>query len=147
MSMSVSVSDPPAAASEQTAELGWVSVSGPDGDRQLSQARAWHEDGVYTLRSTEFDVIAEDEDFDRAIDVFVAWLIDYAALLAERVDSSKATEDEARTFAVLSARLFPLLREAEQEQRRHIRRRRAPGTGHWRHQETQASGSARLSAA
>jgi len=145
--MSGSVSDHPVAASEQAAELGWVFVSGPDGDRQLSQATAWHEDGVYTLRSAEFDVIAEDEDFDVAIDIFVAWLIDYAALLAERVDSRKATEDEARTFAVLSARLFPLLREAEQEKRRHIRRRRAPSTGHWRHQETQANGSARLSVA
>jgi hypothetical protein len=145
--MSVSVSEPPVAAGEQAAELGWVFISGPGGDRRLSQARAWHEDGVYTLRSTEFDVIAEDEDFGVAIDVFVAWLIDYAALLAERVDSGKATEDEAHTFAVLSARLFPLLREAEREQRRHIRRRRAPSTGHWRHQETQANGSARLSAA
>jgi len=147
MSVSASVSDLPVAASEQVAELGWIFVSGPGGDQQLSQARAWREDGVYTLRSSEFDVIAEDEDFDVAIDVFVAWLIDYAALLAERVDSRKATEDEARIFAVLSARLFPLLREAEQERRRHVRRRRAPGTGHWRHQETRASGSARLSAA
>jgi hypothetical protein len=147
MSMSVSVSDPPVAESEQTAELGWVFTSGPDGGRQLSQARAWHEDGVYTLRSTEFDVIAEDEDFDRAIDAFVAWLIDHATLLADLVDAGKATDEEARTFVVLSARLFPLLRTAEQEHRRHIRRRRAPGAGHWRHQETQASGSARLSAA
>lgn len=36
----------------------------PRRDRELSEARAWREDGVYTLRSTEFDVIAEDEDFD-----------------------------------------------------------------------------------
>jgi len=143
----MSVDAMPAATSEQAAELGCVFVSGPDGDHELSEARAWCEDGVYTLRSTEFDVIAEDEDFDVAIDVFVAWLIDYAALLAERVDSGKATEDEARTFAVLSARLFPLLREAEQERRRHSRRRRMPSSRHWRHQGTQASSSARLSAA
>jgi hypothetical protein len=143
----MSVDAMPAATSEQAAELGCIFVSSPDGDHQLSEARAWREDGVYTLRSTEFDVIAEDEDFDVAIDVFVAWLIDYGALLAERVDSGKATEDEGRTFAVLSARLFPLLREAEQERRRHIRRRRMPSSGHWRHQGTQASSSARLSAA
>jgi hypothetical protein len=143
----MSVDAMPVATREQAAELGCVFVSGPDGEHQLSEARAWREKGVYTLRSTEFDVIAEDEDFDRAIDVFVVWLIDYAALLAERVDAGKATEDEARTFAVLSARLFPLLREAQQERRRHIRRRRAPSSGHWRHQGTQASSSARLSAA
>lgn len=138
---------PPAATSEQSAEQGWVFVSGPDGDCKLSEARAWLEDGVYVLRSTEFDVIAEDEDFDRTIDVFVTWLLDHAALLAELVDTGKATEDEAATFAVLSARLFPLLRASEAERRRHIRRRRAPSSGHWRHHETPASSSSRLSAA
>jgi hypothetical protein len=142
----MSVDAMPVATSEEAAETGCVFVSGPDGDHQLSEARAWREEGVYTVRSTEFDVIAEDEDFDRAIDVFVAWLIDYAALLAERVDAGKATEDESRTFAVLSARLFPLLREAEQERRRHVRRRRVPSSGRWRHQGTPASSSARLSA-
>jgi hypothetical protein len=145
--MTAPASIPPAATSESAAELGCIVVSSPAGDQMLSEARSWREGGVYTLRSTEFDVIAEDEDFDRAIDVFVAWLIDHAALLAELVDSEKATEEEAKTFAVLSARLFPLLQAAEQERRQHVRRRRAPSVGRWRHQGTQANSSARLSAA
>jgi hypothetical protein len=138
---------PPDASSEQSAELGFVFVSGPEGDYKLSEASAWREDDVYVLRSTEFDVIAEDEDFDRAIDIFVTWLLDHAALLAELVDTGKATEDEAATFAILSARLFPLLRASEAERRQHIRRRRAPSSGHWRHHGTQAGNSSRLSAA
>ena len=141
-------SAPPTATSEETAEHGGVFATGPRGDQMLSHADAWREDDVYVIRSSEFDVIAEHEDFQQAIDDFVVWLMDRAALLAELVSAGEATEDEQRAFAVLSARVFPLLRAAdEQERRRHMRKRRATSTATWRHQGTQASSSARLSRA
>jgi hypothetical protein len=141
-------SAPPTATSEETAEHGCVFAKGPRGDHMLSHADAWREGNTYVVRSTEFDVLAEDEDFGRAVDTFVTWLIDRAGLLAELVGAGEATEDEERRFAVLSARLFPLLHATEgQERRRHIRRRRTTTTARWRHQGTQASSSARLSRA
>jgi hypothetical protein len=141
-------SAPPTAISEETAEHGCVLASASHGGVRhlLSHADAWREGGVYVIRSSEFDVIAEHENFDQALDMFVTWLIDRAGQFAELVGGGEATEDERQTFAVLSARVFPLLHAAEQQQRRlHIRRRRA--TGVWRHQGTQASSSGRLSTA
>lgn len=138
---------PPTATSEDSADHGCVFAGVSQGaPHLLARADAWREDGTYVIRSTQFDVIAVDEDFDRALDTFVTWLFDRAAQLAELVGGGEATEDEERTFAALSARVFPLLREIELRERRlHIRRRRA--TSSWRHHGTQASSSGQLSAA
>lgn len=141
-------SPPPTATSEETAERGCVLASAaPGGRRQLlSHADAWREGDLYVIRSTEFDVMAEHERFDHALDMFVTWLIDHGAQLAELIDAGDATGDERETFALLSARVFGLLQEAEQHERRlHLRRRRR--TGIWRHHETQAGNSGRLSTA
>lgn len=140
--------DHPTATSERTADEGCVTVAGPHRDFHLANALAWLEGNVYVLKSTEFDVLSEDEDFDAALDVFVARLIEYGSMLHELVDAGTATEDEAREFATLSARLFPVLqamREEERTKRRPRGRQRGAGSGHWRHRGTPASGSARLS--
>jgi len=142
--------EPPTAASERTAEEGCVSISGPHGDVYLADALGWREGDVYVLKSPEFGVLSEDEDFAAALDVFVARLFEYGSMLHELVDAGTATEDEAQEFGVLSTRLFPLLqamRADESAKRRPQGRRRGPGSGHWRHRGTQASGSARLSVA
>jgi len=137
---------PPTATSEDNADHGCVFAGVSQGAHLLARADAWREDGTYVIRSTQFDVIAEDDDFGRALDTFVTWLLDRAAQLAELVGNGEATDDEERTFAALSARVFPLLREIEMRERRlHIRRRRATST--WRHHGTQASSSGQLSAA
>lgn len=135
---------PPTATSENSADRGCVFAGVSQGSPHLlARADAWREGDTYVIRSTQFDVIAEDEDFGRALDTFVTWLFDRATQLAELVDDGKATEDEGHTFAELSARVFPLLREIEMQERRlHIRRRRATST--WRHHGTQASSSGPL---
>ncbi len=140
--------DHPTATSERTADEGCVSITGPHRDFHLANALGWREGDVYVLKSTEFDVLAEDEDFDAALDVFVARLVEYGSMLHELVDAETATEDEAREFATLSARLFPMLqtmREKERAKRRPRGRQRGSGSGHWRHRGTPASGSTRLS--
>lgn len=140
-------SAPPTATTEETADYGCVLGMIGDYRQLLSHADAWHEEGVYIVRSTEFDVMAEHEDFDQALDKFVTWLFDYADRLAELVSAEKATDDEHTTFTTLSARLLPLAHEAERhrEDQRHTQRRRRANI--WRHQETPASSSGRLSAA
>ncbi len=144
--------EPPTATSEQTAEEGCVSVSGPHRDFYLSDALAWLEGDVYVLKSMEFDVLAEDENFDAALDTFISRLFDYTSMLQELVDAKTATEDEADEFAALSMRFFPLAQAIHDEEsakraRRPRGRRRGSGSGHWRHRETPASGSTRLSVA
>lgn len=141
----------PTATSERTADEGCVSITGPHRDFHLTDALGWREGGVYVLKSPEFGVLAEDEDFDAALEVFVARLLEYGTMLYELVEAGTATEDEAQEFATLSTRLFPLLqamREGENAKRRpRGGRRRGSGSGHWRHRGTPASASAQLSRA
>lgn len=141
---------PPTATSEESADAGCIFVSGPHRDYVLSEAVGWREDGTFVLRSTEFDVMAEDEDFEAALDVFISRLVDYSILLYELVETKDATEEEVQAFRTLSGRFLPLVRAAEGDRKKRRRprsRRRGSGSGHWRHRGTPASGSARLSAA
>jgi hypothetical protein len=127
----------PTATTQDTADEGSVFVSGPHRDYVLSDALGWREGDIFVLRSSEFDIMAEDEDFESALTVFIA-----------RLEAGDATEDEAETFRVLSGRLAPLAQAAQQDTtRRRPQRRRGSGSGHWRHRGTQASGSVPLSAA
>lgn len=135
--------------SETSADLGCVFVRGPHRDYQLSDALAWREGDLYVLRSTEFDVMAEDEDFDAAVDTFIARLTDYAIMLYELVETGDATTDEHELFHTLAGRLLPIGRDMDASERRRrprARRRRGSRSGHWRHCGTRASGSAQLSA-
>lgn len=141
---------PPTATSEESAEAGSVVVSGPHRDYVLSDAVAWRDGNTFVVRSSEFDVMAEDEDFGVALDLFIGRLADYSILLYELVEAKDATDEEEEAFRTLSGRFVPLVRAAEgdgKKRRRPRSRRRGSGSGHWRHRGTQASGSARLSAA
>jgi hypothetical protein len=140
--------EPPTATSQESAEAGCVFISGPHRDYVLSDALGWREDDTYVLRSTEFDVMAEDEDFGTALDTFIARLADYSVLLYELVEAKDATEEEEQAFRTLSGRFLPLVQavQGSGEKRRPRSRRRGSGSGHWRHRGTPASGSARLSA-
>jgi hypothetical protein len=140
--------EPPTATTQDAADAGCVFVSGPHRDYVLSDAFGWREGDVFVLRSSEFDIMAEDEDFESALAVFIARLADYTIMLYELVEAGDATEEETETFRVLSGRLAPLAQAAQQDtKRRRPQRRRGSGSGHWRHRGTQASGSAPLSAA
>jgi hypothetical protein len=140
--------EPPTANSQESAEAGSVFVSGPHRDYVLSDAMGWREGDTYILRSSEFDVMAEDEDFEAVLDLFIARLADYSIMLYELVEAGDATEEETQAFRTLSGRFLPLVQAAKQDrQRRRPRsRRRGSGSGHWRHRGTPASGSAQLSA-
>lgn len=139
----------PTATSEQAADEGCVLVQGPHRDYVLSNAIAWREGATYVIRSSEFDVLAEDEDFNEALDVFICRLLDYTSLLHEQVEAEQATPEESKAFAELATRFFPLVQATQQERdrpkRRWPSRRRGSGSGHWRHRGTQVSGSPRLS--
>jgi len=139
----------PTATSEEAADEGCVLVQGPHRDYVLSDAVAWREGATYVVRSTEFDVLAEDEDFKEALDVFICRLIDYTSLLHEQVETKQATPDESSTFTELAERFFPLVQAMQQDRAKpRLRwppRRRGSRSGHWRHRGTPVSGSARLS--
>lgn len=140
----------PTATTQDAADAGCVFVSGPHRDYVLSDAFGWREGDVFVLRSGEFDIMAEDEDFESALAVFIRRVFEYATMLYELVEAGDATEEEAETFRVLSGRIAPLAQAAQQEQdakRRRPKRRRESGSGHWRHHGTPASGSVPLSAA
>jgi hypothetical protein len=139
----------PTATTQDAPDAGSVFVSGPHRDYLLSETIGWREGDVFVLRSSEFDIMAEDEDFESALTVLIARLIDFATMLYELVESGDATEDEAEAFRLLSGRLAPLAQATQQQDttRRRPQRRRGSGSGHWRHRGTQASGSVPLSAA
>lgn len=141
--------DLPTATSQETADAGSVFVGNPHGgDYLLSDASSWREGALFVLRSSEFDVMAEDEDFETALGVFIARLVDYSIMLHELVEAGDATEEEAEAFRVLSGRLLPLVAMAQSKERRRPRLwRRGSGSGRWRHRGTPVSGSAPLSAA
>lgn len=141
--------DLPTATSEETAEEGCVLVRGPHRDYILSDAVAWREGATYVVRSIEFDVLAEDEDFEKALDVFICRLIDYTSLLHEQVEAKHATPEESSMFTELAERFFPLLQAMppgrEGRRLRWPPRRRGSRSGHWQHRGTPVSGSTRLS--
>lgn len=137
----------PTATSERTADEGCVLVAGTDRDFPLAETRAWREGDVYVLKSVEFDVLAEDEDFNEAVDIFISRLLDYASMLRELVDAKTATDDEVDEFAALAVRFFPLIQAVHEDEnakraQRPRSRRRGSGSGHWQHRGTPASGSA-----
>jgi hypothetical protein len=136
---------PPTATSENEAESGCVAARVGALEQRLSDAVAWREDGLYVIRSTEFDLMAEDEDFAGALDIFTRRVFDYAAMLADLVSSGEATDGELAVFSTVSARVVPLAQALEQETRRlRLPRLRTQRSGHWRRRATPANGSSRL---
>lgn len=140
----------PTATSEDHADFGQVWVSAHGEECGLSDAAAWIDDGVFIIRSTEFDVMAEDEDFKEALNLFANRIFDYAGMLGELVSENRATPAERETLADLSSRVIPWMTAVERASNRlHFRlpRLRNTRTGHWQHRATRASDSSRLSVA
>lgn len=104
--------DTPAAEDRQ---YGWVATL----DVLVSEAERWVEDGVHVIRSTEFDVVAGDLDFDRAVDQFVDKAEDLWTYLSE-LDG--LTENENETYLRLAPRFHQIYKELER--RENERRRR-----------------------
>ena len=71
---------PPATA--ENPHVGSVGCYGVE----LSKVAYWREDGDHVFRSMEYDVIAADEDFYKAVHAFVRNSIDYARFLSEAED-------------------------------------------------------------
>lgn len=144
------MSDVPTATTEADAEPGCVTIGvGGRREQRLSDAVAWREGAVYIVHSTEFDVMAEDEDFREAVDLFAHRVFEYAAMLAEVVEQGDATEEEERALATIAARVMPLLEASKRRESRRwqMPRLRQQRSGHWRHRGTQAKSSSQLSAA
>jgi len=143
--------DIPTATTEGDAEAGCVTLTSSGiAEQPLSDAVAWREDGVYIVRSTEFDMSAEDERFQDALDLFAHRTFEYAAMLAELAQKDEATEEERRVLSLISERVFPFMEAVERREERRrwlIPRRRLQRTGHWRHRGTQAKSSSQLSRA
>lgn len=100
----------------------------------MSRAEYWVEDGMHVIRSLDFDVIAGDPDFSRALKQFG----EKAQSLWEYLSGLESISDhENETFVVLARRFTDLFRELErrEEERRRklisINFRRRRGEHNW----------------
>jgi hypothetical protein len=95
---------------EASPEIGTISVL----DMFFAEAEHWVEkDGVHVLRGTEFDVIAGDPDFDRAMDQFFEKTQDLWIYLS---GLEEITENENETFLVVAPRFHKLYKELERRE-------------------------------
>lgn len=85
---------------EDRPEFGVISVH----DVPISQVAHWRDGDLYVFRSTEFDVIAADEDLQKAIVVFVDNASDYADMVSE-LTASELTQHEAEVAMLILRRL------------------------------------------
>ena len=83
---------------EEHPEFGVISMH----DVVISEVAHWRDGELYVFRSTEFDIIAADEDWDRAIVMFIDSADDYATMVAD-LPPEEITRDEAE-IAVLILR-------------------------------------------
>ena len=131
---------------EANAEHGFVCVRGG----ALFPAERWFEDGLHVIRSSEFDLLAEDEDPDRAVDVFVESAWELGATLGDLQKRGEATPHEIETLALLSQRFFEAAQAADREQRRRRiqinLRQRGHHAGQWRRQAQRPISTMRSSA-
>jgi hypothetical protein len=70
----------------------------------LSAVAYWREDGVHVFRSTEYDVIAADEDRDTAARTFIEKSEDYAEFLSD--SDGDPTEDDIAIATMIVHRLL-----------------------------------------
>lgn len=86
-------------------------------DIVVSEGEHWVEDGEHVLRSTEFDVIAGDPDFERALAKFIDKHEDLWIYLSQ---VEELTDNENETFLALAPRFVAIHREFErrEEERR-----------------------------
>lgn len=109
---------------ELTAEPGaWIVH-----DVVMTEGVHWVDGSNHVFRSTEFDVFAEGDDWDSALQAFGDTLAEYHADLFTLVNSGEATPHEKETFQKLTERLLEASRRRDSERERLIainfRRRR-----------------------
>jgi hypothetical protein len=91
---------------EQEPEYGEVSLGLNGGPSvPLTEAVRWVDDGVCVVRSLEFDVTGEGQNWPVALEAMLEHTRDYWGFLAELVAEGKATEREQRIEAMLGSRL------------------------------------------
>lgn len=74
----------------------------------------WVEDGEHVFRSSEFDLIIGDADFDAAIEKFIEGADDLWGFLEEQ---QNLTEGEIELVSLIASRFRPLLQELERRER------------------------------
>lgn len=87
---------------------------------RVSDAERWLEDGMHVLRSTEFDVIAGDRDFDGALGQFIDKIEDLWFYLS---GLEELTDNENETFLALAPRFLRIhqkLEQLEEDRRRRL---------------------------
>jgi hypothetical protein len=86
-------------------------------DILISEGERWIEDGVNVIRSTEFDVVAGDPDFDKALAQFFGKLEDLWVYLS---GVEELSDNENETFLALAPRFLEVYKELErrEEERR-----------------------------
>ena len=89
-------------------------------DVLISEGERWIEDGIHVIRSTEFDVVAGDPDFDRALSKFIDMHEDLWAYLS---GLEELTDNENETFLKLAPRFLEVHRELERREEERRRRR------------------------
>lgn len=83
----------------------------------VSEGERWVENGIHVVRSTEFDIIAGDEDFEVAVGKFIDMHEDLWSYLSS---VEELTDNENETFLALAPRFLAIHREFErrEEERR-----------------------------
>lgn len=97
------------ALTEATPERGQVTAFG----LLLSEAEHWIEDGIHVVRSSEFDLIAGDQDFMVAVNSLGEKTEDLFWYLGEQ---ESLTENENETFLLLAPRFMGIFQELERRE-------------------------------
>jgi len=95
--------------SEASPEYGCVMVF----DTIVSFAEHWEEDGTHVLRSLDFDVVAGNEDFQRAIDQFVEKSEDLWSYLS---GLETISDNENEMFLKMAPRFLNIYKELERRE-------------------------------
>lgn len=83
-------------------------------DKIVSSAERWEEDGVHVIRSLDFDVIAGDPDFQKAVDQFVEKAEDLWSYLSSLETIS---ENENEMFLKMAPRFLDIYKELERREK------------------------------
>ena len=82
-------------------------------DTIVSYAEHWEEDGIHVLRSLDFDVIAGDGEFQRALDQFVEKAEDLWSYLSSL---EVISDNENEMFLKLAPRFLGIYKELERRE-------------------------------
>jgi hypothetical protein len=82
-------------------------------DTIVSFAEHWEEDGIHVLRSLDFDVVAGDSDFQRAVDQFVEKAEDLWSYLS---GLETISDNENEMFLKMAPRFLKIYKELERRE-------------------------------